>query len=62
MFSTKASKVYSQLQGTNVRTDVQRAETNQYWKEIWEKEATHSTYAQLPEQKLVTITVTYICE
>ncbi len=46
MFSTEPSKVYSQWQGNNTRSDPPRAETEQYWKNIWEKEASHNTNAQ----------------
>eukprot|EP00064_Thunnus_orientalis_P015365 superscaffoldBa00002837_g15417 len=42
MFSTKQFKVYSQWQRNNMRTDPPRAETEQYWKSIWEKEASHN--------------------
>ena len=31
--------VYPQRQGNNMRTDPPRAETEQYWRSIWEKEA-----------------------
>ena len=51
-----------------MRTDPTRAETEQYWKSIWEKEASHNTNAQwlvdlkadhsnLPEQDPVTVTM-----
>ena len=67
MFSTKPSKVYSQWKSDNMQTDPPRAET-QYWKSIWEKEASHNTNAQwlvdrravhsdLPEQEPVTSTM-----
>ena len=73
IFSTKPSKVYSQWQGNNTRADPLRAETEQYWKSIWEKEASHNTRAQwlvdlradhsnLPEQDPVTITMADIQE
>eukprot|EP00064_Thunnus_orientalis_P013602 superscaffoldBa00002245_g13641 len=73
MFSTEPSKVYSHWQGNNTRTDPPKAETEQYWKSIWEKEASHNINAQwlvdlradhsnLPEQDLVTITMADIQE
>ena len=40
------SKVYSQWQGSKVAADPPKAEMEQYWKNIWEKEATHNASAQ----------------
>ena len=69
LFSKEPSKVYSQLQCKNtIRPEPPKAETERYWKTIWEDEKTHNTSAQwfqdlradhrnLPEQKPVTITV-----
>ncbi len=67
MFSTSPFKVYSQWQGSKMTADPPRAETEQYWKNIWEKEATQNTSAQwlvdpvehsnVPEQDPVTITL-----
>ncbi|XP_076733794.1 uncharacterized protein LOC143414044 [Maylandia zebra] len=73
LFSTEPAKVYSQWQGNNKRTAPPRLETEQYWKSIWEKDATHNGNAQwlvdlradhsdLPEQGPVTITVADIQE
>ncbi|XP_032426375.1 uncharacterized protein LOC116724756 [Xiphophorus hellerii] len=74
LFSTQPAKVYSQWQGNNNRVDPPRLETEQYWKGIWEREASHNSNAQwlislredhnnlLPEQALVTITVTDVQE
>ena len=56
-----------------MRTDPPRAETDQYWKSKWEKEALHNTNAQWlyylradqglpPEQEPVTITMADIQE
>ncbi|KAL4008504.1 hypothetical protein ACER0C_002356 [Sarotherodon galilaeus] len=67
------AKVYSQWQGNNKRTAPPRLETEQYWKSIWEKDATQNGNAQwlvdlradhsdLPEQGPVTITVADIQE
>ncbi|XP_016529213.1 uncharacterized protein LOC107836747 [Poecilia formosa] len=67
------AKVYSQWQGTNNRADPPRLETEQYWKGIWEREASHNSNAQwltslredhsnLPEQAPVTITVADVQE
>lgn len=61
------STVQYQLQSWNIaRADPQRAETEDYWKSIWEKQSSHTTDAQwvtdlkaayyiLPEQEPVTI-------
>ncbi|XP_055361305.1 uncharacterized protein LOC129603548 [Betta splendens] len=68
LFATQPAKVYSQWQGNNNRADPPRLETEQYWKGIWEREASHNSDAQwlvdlredhsnLPEQNPVTITV-----
>ncbi|XP_055364306.1 uncharacterized protein LOC129604011 [Betta splendens] len=68
LFATQPAKVYSQWQGNNNRADPPRLETEQYWKGIWEREASHNSDAQwlvdlredhsnLPEQNAVTITV-----
>ena len=46
LFSTEPAKVYSQWQGNNNRTAPPRLETEQYWKSIWEKDATHNGNAQ----------------
>uniref|UniRef100_A0A3P9C3E3 Potassium channel, subfamily K, member 10a n=1 Tax=Maylandia zebra TaxID=106582 RepID=A0A3P9C3E3_9CICH len=46
LFSTEPAKVYSQWQGNNKRTAPPRLETEQYWKSIWEKDATHNGNAQ----------------
>ena len=65
--------MYPQWQGNNTRRDPPRAETEQYWKSIREKEASHMTNAQwlvdiradhrnFPEQEPVTITVADIQE
>ncbi len=73
MFSTEPAKVYSQWQGNNNRSDPPRAETEKYWKNIWEREASHNTDAQwlvdlradhsnLPEQEPVTISMADIQE
>uniref|UniRef100_A0A669EZW7 Reverse transcriptase domain-containing protein n=1 Tax=Oreochromis niloticus TaxID=8128 RepID=A0A669EZW7_ORENI len=73
LFSTEPAKVYSQWQGNNKRTAPPRLETEQYWKSIWENDATHNGNAQwlvdlradhsdLPEQGPVTITVADIQE
>lgn len=44
LFSKDQSKVYSQLQGNNnKRADPPRAKTEQYWKNIWEKEMLYTT-------------------
>lgn len=66
-FSNNPAKVYSQWQGSKTTANPPRAETEQYWKSIWEKETPHNTNAQwladlkaehrnLPEQKPVVIT------
>nr|XP_049581805.1 uncharacterized protein LOC125972245 [Syngnathus scovelli] len=68
LFTTQPAKVYAQWQGNNSRADPPRLETEQYWKDIWEREASHKKDAQwlvalrkdhskLPEQNPVTITV-----
>uniref|UniRef100_A0A7N8XHF5 Reverse transcriptase domain-containing protein n=1 Tax=Mastacembelus armatus TaxID=205130 RepID=A0A7N8XHF5_9TELE len=73
MFSTEPSKVYSQWEGSNTRADPPRLETERYWKNIWEREASHNTSAQwladlradhsnLPEQEPVTIATADIRE
>ena len=46
LFSTEPAKVYSQWQGNNNRSDPPRAEVEKYWKDIWEREASHNTDAQ----------------
>lgn len=35
MFSNNSSSLYSQLQGSEVEADLLRAETDQFWKNIW---------------------------
>ncbi len=45
MFSTEPAKVYSQWQRNNNQSDPPRAETEKYWKNIWEIEASHNTNA-----------------
>ncbi|KAK7930440.1 hypothetical protein WMY93_006835 [Mugilogobius chulae] len=73
LFATQPAKVYSQWQGNNSRADPPRLKSEQYWKSIWEREASHNSDAQwlmdlrkdhsnLPEQNPVTITVTNIQE
>ena len=60
--------MYSQWQGNNNRSDPPRAEVEKYWKDIWEREASHNTDAQwlvdlradhsnIPEQEPVTISM-----
>jgi len=46
MFSIEPSKVYSQWQGNNTEVYPPMAETEQYWRRIWEKEALHNTNAK----------------
>lgn len=45
MFTTDPSKVHTQWLDNSTKSDPPRAETEQYWKNIWE-EASHSTSAQ----------------
>lgn len=57
-------------QGTNMRTDFSRTETEQCWRGIWEKEATHNAsvlwlravHGDFTEQESATITVADIEE
>ena len=70
LFSKEPSKVYSQLQTgarSTANADPPKVETEQYWKSIWEKDATHNGDAQwlkdlkaqhcdIPEQMPVTVT------
>ena len=70
LFSKEPGKVYSQLQNkasATVKADPPKVETEQYWKNIWEKDATHNADAQwlkdlkaqhsdIPEQTPVTVT------
>ena len=73
LFATQPAKVYAQWQGNTSRADPPRLETEQFWKGIWEREASHNRDAQWlvdlredhskqPEQNPVTITVTDIQE
>ncbi|XP_078020835.1 uncharacterized protein LOC144459905 [Epinephelus lanceolatus] len=73
MFSTKPSKAYSLWQGNSIRIDPPWAETEQYWKSIREKEASHNTdakwlvdlradHSNLPDQESLTITMADIQE
>ena len=43
MFSSNPSQVYPEWQGSKVAADPPGAETEQYWKSIWEKEESHNT-------------------
>ena len=45
IFSTEPSKVYAQWQVNKMRIDPPRAETKQYWKNLWEREPSHNTDA-----------------
>lgn len=46
LFTTQPAKVYAQWQGNDSRADPPRLETEQYWKGIWEREASHNRDAQ----------------
>ena len=46
MFSDNPAKVCSQWQGGENTEDPPRAESEQYWKSIWEKEVSHNTNTQ----------------
>ena len=72
LFCTDAARVYSKLRGKkwdSQNAEPPKAETERFWKDIWEKEATHNTTAewlkelqrdhqQQPEQEPITITGT----
>jgi len=45
MFFPEPSKIYTQWQGNKMRIALPRAETEQYWRSIWEREAVHNTNA-----------------
>ena len=70
MFTAEPSRVYSQWEGTKMRADPARGETELYFEGKWEKEASHNTHAQdliehpshLPEQDQVNIMVADIQE
>ena len=47
LFSNNPAKVYSQWQGSkNTQIDPPKADSELYWKSIWEKEASRNTNAQ----------------
>ena len=68
MFTTELFKAYSQWEGNKMKTDPPRGKTEKYWKDIWEKEASHNTndwwlvdlredHSPLPEQDPVNNTM-----
>lgn len=65
LYYTEPSKVYSQCQGNNIRTQTPRLKLEQCWKTIWKKDITHNMWlvelradhSNLPEKDPVTIIV-----
>lgn len=67
LYSMEPSKLYAHWQGNNMRTALPKLESEQYWRIIWDKDATHiwlvelrANSSNLPEQASVTIALSDI--